>query len=313
MANRTPIMNHPVKARSGGIRTGRLGKHLKAYLFLAPILVSIGLFKYTPFVHAFLQSFYEWNGANVNRFVGWDNFNRLFHDPAFYVSLKNIALFTGSFLLIQLTFPLLAAIGVFRIRQAGARSFYRFMFVLPMVVPQIIVYLLWKWIYVSDGLLDRLLDAVGLGQLIHAWLGESGTALWSIVFIGFPWVSGIFFLIYLAGLIAIPAELFEVGSMDGMSGWRRFWHIELPLLRNPIRLVLILAFIQQFQSFENVLVLTNGGPGFSTLTPALYLYKKGFEYNELGYASAVGVVVFAILLLCTLAANRFIKQADQAE
>ncbi|WP_282940308.1 sugar ABC transporter permease [Paenibacillus sp. RC67] len=313
MANRMPIMDHPAKTRPGGFRTGRLRKHMKAYLFLAPILVSIGLFKYTPFVHAFLQSFYEWNGANVNRFIGWDNFNRLFHDPTFYVSLQNIVLFTGSFLFIQLTFPLLAAIGVFRIKQAGARSLYKFMFVLPMVVPQIIVFLLWKWIYVSDGLLDRLLDAVGLGQLIHAWLGESGTALWSIVFIGFPWVSGIFFLIYLAGLIAIPTELFEVGSMDGMNGWRRLWHIELPLVRNQIRVVLILAFIQQFQSFENVLVLTNGGPGFSTLTPALYLYKKGFEYNELGYASAVGVVVFVILLGCTLAANRFIKPADQTE
>ncbi|WP_028552881.1 carbohydrate ABC transporter permease [Paenibacillus sp. UNC451MF] len=306
-------MDRPEQIRSGGYWKRRLAKHFKAYLFLAPILVSIGMFKYTPFVHAFLQSFYEWNGANVNRFIGWDNFITLFHDTTFYVSMKNIALFTGSFLLIQLTFPLLAAIGVFRIKQTGVRSFYKFMFVLPMVVPQIIVFLLWKWIYVSDGLLDRLLEVVGMEQLSHAWLGESGTALWSIVFISFPWVSGISFLIYLAGLVAIPQELFEVGGMDGMNSLQRLRHIELPLIRSQLRLILILAFIQQFQSFENVLVLTNGGPGFSTLTPALYLYKKGFEYNELGYASAIGVVVFLILLVCTLAANRFIKPADRAE
>lgn len=309
MANRMPL-----EIRSGGdIRKRRVWKHIKAYLFLAPILVSIGLFKYTPFVHAFLQSFYEWNGANVNRFIGMDNFIALFHDKTFYASMKNIALFTGSFLLIQLTFPLLAAIGVYRMKREKVSSLFKFMFVLPMVVPHIIVFLLWKWIYVGDGLLDRLLEAIGLGQLIHAWLGESDTALGSIVFINFPWVSGIFFLIYLAGLVAIPRELVEVGEMDGMSGLQRLRYIELPLIRSQVRLVLILAFIQQFQSFENVLVLTNGGPGFSTLTPALYLYKKGFEYNELGYASAIGVVVFVLLLAVTLAANRFIKPADRAD
>lgn len=314
MFKAAPSKSYPsVRMNPGDALRRRGWKHLKAYLFLAPILLSIGLFKYTPFVHAFVQSFYEWNGANVDRFIGLDNFTNLFQDQTFYASLKNIALFTGSFVVIQLTLPLLAAIGVFRLRQAGLQSFFKSMFVLPMVVPHIIVFLLWKWIYVGDGLLDRLLGALGLESWIHAWLGESGTALWSIVFINFPWVSGIYFLIYLAGLLAVPQELFEVGGMDGMNGLQRLWHIELPLIRSQLRLVLILAFIQQFQSFENVLVLTNGGPGFSTLTPALYLYKKGFEYNELGYASAIGVVVFVVLLLCTLAANRFIKPADQAE
>ncbi|UQZ86081.1 L-arabinose transport system permease protein AraP [Paenibacillus konkukensis] len=314
MLKAAPSKSYPSVSVSPGAAWRRRGwKHLKAYLFLAPILISVGLFKYTPFVHAFVQSFYEWNGANVDRFIGLDNYTALFRDRTFYASLKNIALFTGSFVLIQLTLPLLAAVGVFRLRQAGLQSFFKSMFVLPMVVPYIIVFLLWKWIYVGDGLLDRLLEALGLESWIHAWLGESGTALWSIVFINFPWVSGIYFLIYLAGLLAVPQELFEVGGMDGMNGLQRLRHIELPLIRSQLRLVLVLAFIQQFQSFENVLVLTNGGPGFSTLTPALYLYKKGFEYNELGYASAIGVVVFVVLLLCTLAANRFIKPADRAE
>ncbi|WP_144029099.1 carbohydrate ABC transporter permease [Paenibacillus rigui] len=291
----------------------RLSKQLQAYLFLAPILLSIGLFKYTPFVQAITQSFYEWNGANIHRFIGLHNYETLFRDAAFYTSMKNISLFTGSFVLIQLTFPLLAAIGIFHLKQARAQAFFKFGFVIPMVVPHLIIFLLWKWIYVGDGLLDRLLQAVGLEHLIHAWLGESGTALGAIVFISFPWISGIYFLIYLAGLVSIPQELLEVGHIDGMNGWQRIRFIELPLLRNQLRLVLILAFIQQFQSFENVLVLTNGGPGYSTLTPALYLYKKGFESNELGYASAIGVVVFAILLLCTLAANRLLKTAERVE
>jgi raffinose/stachyose/melibiose transport system permease protein len=294
-------------------RKKRILTHIKAFLFLTPIFLSVGLFKYTPFVHAMIKSLYEWNGANVNRFVGLANFSALLSDPTFYKSLQNIGLFTVSFVLIQLFFPLLAAVAVFRLKHSRAQSFFKSAFLIPMVVPHIIIYLLWRWIYVGDGLLDRLMQALGLESWIHAWLGESGTALWSIVFINFPWISGIFFLIYLAGFISIPQELFEVGQMDGMNGWQRLWRIELPLIRNQIRLIIILAFIQQFQSFENVLVLTNGGPGFSTLTPALYLYKKGFEYNELGYASAIGVVVFILLMICTLAANRFIKPAQLTE
>jgi ABC-type sugar transport system permease subunit len=312
VANLTPL-GAVTQVRTAARRKKLIVTHIKAFLFLAPILLSVGLFKYTPFIQAIIKSLYEWNGANINRFIGFGNFTALLRDPTFYKSLENIGLFTVSFVLIQLFFPLLAAVAVFRLKQRQFQSFIKSAFLIPMVVPHIIIFLLWRWIYVGDGLLDQLLEALGLESWIHAWLGESSTALWSIVFINFPWISGIYFLIYLAGFISISQELFEVGQMDGMNGRQRFWHIELPLIRNQMRLVVILAFIQQFQSFENVLVLTNGGPGFTTLTPALYLYKKGFEYNELGYASAIGVVVFILLMLCTLAANRFIKPTDGTE
>lgn len=173
--------------------------------------------------------------------------------------------------------------------------------------------MLWRWIYLSNGVLNTLLRQLGLDSWTHAWLGDSTTALASIVFVNFPWIGGIYFLIYLAGLLTISPELYEVGKLDGMNGWQRFWYIELPLLRNQIRLVVILAFIHQYQSFENVLVLTNGGPGFTTLTPALYLYKKGFEYNELGYASAIGVMIFLILILFTFVANKAMKQTEKLD
>jgi raffinose/stachyose/melibiose transport system permease protein len=182
-----------------------------------------------------------------------------------------------------------------------------------MVVPYIIIFLLWRWIYMGDGAINQFLTVVGLEQLTQTWLGDSDLALWSIVFVNFPWIGGIYFLIFLAGMITISPELYEVGRIDGISKWQRFWRIELPLIKNQIRLVVVLAFINQFQSFENVLVLTNGGPGFSTLTPALYLYKQGFEYNELGYASAIGVVVFVILVTVTLLFNKLIKPTDKLD
>jgi raffinose/stachyose/melibiose transport system permease protein len=208
---------------------------------------------------------------------------------------------------------LLAAVGVFHVYNKRAQNIYKTLFLIPMVVPHIIIFLLWRWIYAGDGLLNKLLESVGLESLTGTWLGSSTSALWSIVFVGFPWISGIYFLIYLAGLVAISQELFEVGKMDGINVWQRLRYVELPMLKSQIRLVVILAFINQFQSFENVLVLTNGGPGFNTLTPALYLYKKGFEYNELGYASAIGVIVFIILVLFTILMNKAIKPSEKMD
>ncbi|WP_165452335.1 carbohydrate ABC transporter permease [Paenibacillus thalictri] len=304
----------PADAEPGVTRIRRKWKrHVKAYLFLVPILLSMGLFKYVPFFTALLKSFYEWNGANINKFIGLGNFAKLFSDPTFYASFKNIGLFTGSFVLIQLIFPLLAAVAVYHMSHKKTQNIYKALFLVPMVVPHIIIYLMWRWIYRGEGLLNNLLTAVGLESWTGSWLGDSGTALWSIVFVGFPWVSGIYFLIYLAGLGGIGQEMFEVGRLEGMNVWQRLRYIELPMLKGQIRIVVILAFINQFQSFENVLVLTNGGPGFSTLTPALYLYKKGFEYNELGYASAIGVVVFIVLVAFTAVMNKLIASADKID
>jgi len=294
-------------------RKRRIRTHLKAYLFLVPIFISMALFKYIPFFTAIVKSFYDWNGANIDRFVGLANYTRLFQDETFYVSLKNIALFTGSFVVINLIFPLFAAVVITNMVSKKAQNFFKTSFLVPMVVPYIIIFLLWRWIYMGDGMLNQFLDAIGLEQLQQAWLGDSDLALWSIVFVNFPWIGGIYFLIFIAGMITISPELYEVGKIDGINKWQRFWKIELPLIKNQIRLVVILAFINQFQSFENVLVLTNGGPGFSTLTPALYLYKSGFEYNELGYASAIGVVVFVILVSVTLLSNKVIKPTEKLD
>lgn len=163
----------------------------------------------------------------------------------------------------------------------------------------------------GNGIINTFLESAGLGSWTQAWLGDSGTALWAIVFVNFPWVGGISFLIFLAGLVSIPKELYEAGTIDGMGTFQRIVYLELPQLITQFRLVLLLACIHQFQSFENVLVLTNGGPGYKTLTPALYLYKRGFEYNELGYASAIGVALFAVMLLITMVVNRSVGSREK--
>jgi len=286
----------------------------KGYIFLLPIFLVLGTFKYIPFFNAVKMSFYDWNGANVKEFVGFDNFVRLFQDDTFYASLKNIGIFTVSGVLIQLTVPLLAAVLVFHVKQLRLQNLLKVWFVVPLVIPSIVIYLTWQWIFAGEyGVLNQLLEQLGLESWTHAWLGESKTAIWSIVFVNFPWIGGITFLLYLAGLMSIPSELFEVAKLDGMNAWQRFIRLELPLVRSQVKLVMVLTIINQIQSFENVLVLTNGGPGDKTITPALYLYTKGFSYSEMGYASAIGLVLFIILLLLTLINNKFVKNTDKID
>ncbi|WP_239615063.1 carbohydrate ABC transporter permease [Cohnella mopanensis] len=293
---------------------GFLRKHWKGYAFLIPIFIVLGTFKYIPFFNAVKMSFYDWNGANVKEFIGLDNFVRLFHDDTFYASLKNIGIFTVSGMLIQLTVPLIAAVLVFHVKNMKLQNMLKVWFVIPLVIPSIVIYLTWQWIFAGEyGVLNQFLEAIGLDSWTHAWLGESKTAIWSIIFVNFPWIGGITFLLYLAGLMSISSELFEVAKLDGMNAWQRFLRLELPLVRSQVKLVMVLTIIQQIQSFENILVLTNGGPGDTTISPALYLYTKGFSYSEMGYASAIGLVLFIILLLLTLINNKFVKNTDKID
>jgi raffinose/stachyose/melibiose transport system permease protein len=291
-----------------------LRKHWKGYAFLIPIFLVLGTFKYVPFFDAVRMSFYDWNGANVKDFIGLDNFVRLFQDDTFYAAMKNIGIFMISGVMIQLTIPLIAAVLVFHVASAKLQNALKVWFVIPLVIPSIVIFLTWQWIYAGEyGVLNEFLELVGLDSLTHAWLGESKTAIWSIIFVNFPWIGGINFLLYLAGLMSISSELFEVSKLDGMNAWQRFFRLELPLVRSQIKLIMVLTIIGQIQSFENVLVLTNGGPGDSTLTPALYLYTTGFSYNEMGYSSAIGLVLFIILLLLTLINNKFIKNTEKID
>lgn len=291
-----------------------LRRHWKGYAFLIPVFLVLATFKYVPFFNAVLMSFYNWNGANIREFIGLDNYIQLFQDPVFFTSLKNIGIFTLSGIAIQLTFPLLAAVLVFHITNKKLQDQLKVWFIIPLVIPSMVIFLTWQWIYAGDyGVLNEMLKLLGLESWTHAWLGESKTAIWSVIFVNFPWIGGINFLLYLAGLMSISSELFEVSKLDGMNAWQRFFHLEFPLVRSQIKLVVVLTIIQQIQSFENVLVLTNGGPGNSTITPALYLYSKGFSYNEMGYASAIGVLLFIVMLMLTWVNNRFVKNSEKID
>jgi ABC-type sugar transport system permease subunit len=184
------------------------------------------------------------------------------------------------------------------------------MFVLPLIVPGVVGILLWVNIYDPNiGLANQTLRSLGLEGLTRVWLGDAETALWAIVFMGFPWISAFALLIFYGGLISIPGELFDAAKVDGASGLRTFWSIHVPLLLGQIRLLLILGFIGGVQEFSAVYLTTGGGPGSATYLPALELYYQAVRFNNFGMASAIGSVLFLIIMAGTIINLRYVRSS----
>jgi ABC-type sugar transport systems, permease components len=285
-----------------------------AYAFLLPAILLLSTIKYYPFFTSVVESLFDWNGVNINRFIGFGNYAELLGDEKIRVAFANVFKISTATIAIQLTLPLLAALLVFRIRNGTLQNFLKVGFIVPLVVPMMVLVLLWRWMYSGDfGLVNQLLEAIGLAGWKHSWLGDPSTALWAIVFVGFPWVAGLPFLLYLAGLQSISSDLYEVADLEGAGPIRRLLSIELPLLASQIRLVLMYAVLQAFQLFEAPYILTNGGPGISTITPALHIYDQAFNYGRFGYASSIGVLLFAVLLALTLVIQRSVKNTDKID
>jgi ABC-type sugar transport system permease subunit len=284
------------------------------FLFILPAVLIISIFKYYPFASSLYHSFFNWNGANLNIFLGFKNYLNLFQDPFFHAAFGNILKVCAAVLCINLFFPFCAAELINNLESQKKRNFFRLGFIVPMVIPGMVITLLWRWIFAGDyGVLNMLLKNIGLGNLAVPWLGTPGTALGAIVCIGFPWISGLSFLLYLSGLQAIPRDLYEMADLAGLSRWKRLVHIDIPLVASQRKLVITYMLIQGFQMFEQPFILTYGGPGNATLTPALLIYKQVFDNNQFGYSSATGVVLFAVVMIITLINQRFLRENERGD
>jgi ABC-type sugar transport system permease subunit len=209
-----------------------------------------------------------------------------------------------------MTIPLLAAEVIFSLRNGAIAYFWRVILVIPMVVPSVVLILVWLFIYDPQmGIINTLLTTLGFEELKQLWLGDLRLALWCIAFFGFPWISGLNLLIYLAGLDSIPHELFDAAAIDGASRIKRFFYVDVPMVMGQIKLIFVLTLITQLQNFQDVLIFTNGGPGQATVVPGLVLYHSAFFYNKMGYASAIGVTLFVVIFILT-AINMTVIRSD---
>lgn len=269
-----------------------------SYLLLAPTLVLLVVFQVLPAINGFAYAFMTVEPGLRYAWVGVDNFSRIAGDTILLRSTINLVILVLAGMAKGVIFPLLVAVLIARLSSPRTRYVFQSLFVFPIVVPGMVTVLLWKG-YIYDpnvGLVNQSLVALGLESWQRAWLGEHSTALGSLIFTGFPWMAGTAFLIFYAGLITLPTSIFESAEMDGIGPIGRFVFIELPLVMGQLRLVMVLGFIGTVQDFGGTLLMTGGGPGAATHVPALHMYYMAFRFEEFGYAAAIGVVLFFIIL-----------------
>lgn len=303
----------------------RFGLGGVATVFLAPNMILFGVFVLLPVA---INLVYSVTGGTAiffadRYFVGAEQYQRLLtcedytrpatcSEDAFWQSVQN----TMQFVALQVTALVLAALGTALVldRKMRARGFWRAVFFFPVLLSPVVVGLIWKWILQRDGLLNAMMMEFGIERTL--WLAERGWAMFWTIFVSVWAHLGFYALILLAGLQAIPRDLYEAAAMDGTSAMRTFWRITLPLLWPNLLVVIILALIRAVQMFDEVFVLTGGGPGTSTLFLTQYIYETGFAHmlRNLGLASAASIlmgVVLVVLTLLQLGASNRRERRDQ--
>lgn len=274
-----------------------IGKEARsAFFFLLPLLVCYSILIIYPFLSAIYFSFTDYHlmfrGLS---FTGLDNFKRLFGDPTARVAILNTFVWTGGIVAAQMTVGMLAAL-LLNQRLPGT-TLFRALILLPWVVSPIVAAQTWRYIYdPMGGLLNWFLKLLSISSSGYDWLGDPSLAFFSVMLVaiwrGIPFC----FVMILAGLQAVPKELYEAAEVDGANSLSRFIYVTMPLLEPILLVTLILRFIWMFNNFDFVWVLTRGGPGTRTQLLSVLAYQNAFSFYDIGYGSAIGVFMFLVLL-----------------
>ncbi|MGI8483897.1 MAG: carbohydrate ABC transporter permease [Thermomicrobiales bacterium] len=270
---------------------------LDGYLFIAPWLIGFVVFVAGPMIGSLALSFMSWDLFNPPEWIGFGNYRHLAEDPLVLTSLKNTAFYTFLSVPINLIVALMAAM-LLNTRVKGLPLF-RTAFYLPSVMPVVANAVLWFWVLNPEvGIANALLRSVGLPE--SQWLFGVASAKPTFILMGL-WGVGNTMIIFLAGLQGIPASLYDAALIDGANAWQRFRAVTIPLLSPVILFNMVIGVIGSFQIFTSAYLLTNGGPNNATLFSVLYLFRLGFEQFQMGYAAAFAWLIFAVILVFTVA------------
>jgi raffinose/stachyose/melibiose transport system permease protein len=269
------------------------------FLFVAPALVIFSFAVAVPLLATVGFSFVEWSGYGPWAFVGIDNYKELLTDTLFAKSFLNVSFYIAVTLVLEVLVGLCLA-GLISARRGGSLWFRVALFA-PVMLPMVVVAVLWSFVYNPDfGLINGALQNLGLDSWTRIWLGDPDTALWAIAIVS-GWVfSGFFMIIFYAALQQVPAELSEAATLDGANEWRIFWSVKVPSIRTALEVGVLLCITGGFQGFDLFFVLTNGGPYSSTEIPTTLLVRTVFRNAEVGYGSAMAVVLTAVIIVVGL-------------
>jgi len=289
----------------------RLKSTAESYLFIAPAVIIFFIFYIYPFFKVLELSLCRWDGIlPTMKFIGLYNFLEVIKDKVWWQSMFNAGYITFIALTFQNALALILALACDRQMKAG--NFYRMIFFIPPVLSEVVVGLVWQWIYDGNyGLLNHWLVALGFNNLTKAWLSDPHSALTCVAIVhcwkGFGWG----FVILLAGLQTIPKQLYEAARVDGATSWQVFKNITAPLMIPVFVLVAILTVLGSMQSFVLILTMTDGGPGFHTEVPVTRILNSMIGSSRFGYACAQSIMFGAILLAISFVQKRISQNVRQ--
>jgi len=283
------------------------------YVFLAPFIVGFFLWHAGPLLMSFYYSFTEYDLLQPETWIGFDNYETMFDDRLFWVSLVNTAIYTAMSVGIFLFFSLGGAL-LLNAKVRGI-TFFRLVVYLPSQLPLVASAVIFLWIFEPTfGVANYILQTFGVEPQL--WLFDPVLAKPTLAIMGI-WGIGTGIIIFLAGLQSVPESLYDAAKVDGAGNIRQFWHVTLPMVSPVILFSLIISIIASFQVFDLAYIMTDGGPGTETLFYVLYIYRQGFEFFRMGYASALAWVLFLIVLALTFinfrASGRWVHYEVSAE
>lgn len=281
----------------------RWSQALAGYAFIAPTVAAMAVFELLPIAFTVFLSLHDYDLLTAPSFTGLQNYADMIADRDVGIGLRNTLYYTA------VVVPSLAAVALLyavmlnqplRLRGAFRTALYT-----PTVTASVVVALVFQWLYFRKGLLNYVLGLLGLPADTN-WLGDPRTALPAIMAMNIWWIAPFFMVVFLAALQEIPASLYEAATVDGASPWQRFWHIAFPLLRPSLFLVCVLATTWSLQLFDQVYMLTAGGPVKSTTTVAYLIYAHAFRNFRMGYAATISLVLFGGILILTWVQKRYV-------
>lgn len=287
----------------------RIAEGMTPYVLIAPLIILMFLFIYWPLIYSSYLSFFDWNFVRPEKdYVGWGNFTRLGDDPRFMDSLRGTAIYTVALIPLQVLLPLGLALLLWRTRESRLQGTYRVLLFSPTVIAYSVAAIMWLWIFNPNyGVLNKALSYFGVDAI--RWLSDRDTAIWAIIMVATWKTLGFHMLLYLAALEGIPKDYIEAAQLDGASNWQIMKSIRFPLMTPTFFFVLVTTVISVNDDvFAAINVLTDGGPFDSTTNIIYYLYQQGFQYFQIGSASAVAVIVFIVTVFLTWLQFRFVER-----
>ncbi|GAA4483902.1 sugar ABC transporter permease [Microbacterium panaciterrae] len=271
---------------------------LVGWSFILPNFVGFALFTLVPVIAAFGLAFMKWDGFNAPEFIGIRNFTRLFGDDSFHVALLNTVLYAVGH--VPLTLAISLCLALLLNQKLRGIAFFRVAIFFPYITSLVAIAIVWNMLFnPTSGPINQFLHLIGIAHP-PGWTASTTWALPAVIITGVWRDMGYYMVLFLAGLQAIPHEYYEAASVDGAGRWRTFWNITLPSLRPTTFLVLVLLSVSSFKVFDLIFVMTQGGPGRATLVLSQLIYQDGIINGQFGYASAISLVLFVIVLVVTV-------------